>query len=151
MKYIKEYNEFSINQIKSGIEKSILNRDIELKTTIDSVINNIEKYKFRVGSVEEFLYGDSDFVSEAIPDKLIKYVEDNNLDIDISNLIEYNNKNKEFWKVYDSIMSLSSYSDDNGDELEKLYLKEDELRKYSDFINKEVLKVKKKILNKYPL
>ncbi len=44
-----------------------------------------------------------------------------------------------------------SYSDDKESELTKLYLKEEELEKYLDLVKKEVLKIKKEILNKKPI
>ena len=72
MKYLKEYNSFSVGQIKKGLEKSVANKDIDIKTNIDNVINNINQYNFKVGSIESFLYdNDHNFVAEAVPDKLI--------------------------------------------------------------------------------
>lgn len=88
---------------------------------------------------ENFLYGDSDFISEVISDKLIKYIEDNKLDIDISNLIEYNKNKKEL------------YNNDNKEsELTELYLKEEELEKYINLLRLEVLNIKSIVLDKYP-
>ncbi len=151
MKYIKEYNSFSVEQIKKGIERSISNKDIDLKTNIDNIIDNIKGYSFGIGTIENFLYGDSDFISEAIPDKLIKYIEDNKLDIDISNLIEYNKNKKELYKVSDEISMLNYSNNDNKEsELTELYLKEEELEKYINLLRLEVLNIKSIVLDKYP-
>lgn len=153
MKYLKEYNSFSVGQIRKGLEKSVANKDIDIKTNIDNVIDNINQYNFKVGSIEAFLYdNDDNFVAEAVPDKLIKYVQDNNLDIDISKLIEYNNYKKQYYKVSDDIDMLNySNSDDKESELTELYLKEEELGKYLDLVKQEVLKIKKQILNEKPI
>jgi hypothetical protein len=153
MKYLKEYNSFSVEQIRKGLEKSVANKDIDIKTNIDNVIDNINQYNFKVGSIESFLYdNDDNFIAHSVPDKLIKYVKDNNLDIDISKLIEYNNYKKQYYKISDDISMLNySYSDDKESELTKLYLKEEELEKYLNLVEEEVLKIKKQILNKKPI
>ena len=153
MKYLKEYNSFSVGQIRKGLEKSVANKDIDIKTNIDNVIDNINRYNFKIGSIESFLYDDDhNFISEVVPDKLIKYVKDNNLDIDISKLIEYNNYKKQYYKIGDDInMLMYSSSDDKESELTKLYLKEEEIEKYVDLVNQEVLKIKKQILNENPI
>jgi hypothetical protein len=153
LKYLKEYNSFTEDQIRKGLKKSISNKDIDIKTNIDNVIDNINQYNFKIGSIESFLYdNDDNFIAESVPDKLIKYVKDNNLDIDISKLIEYNNYKKQYYKISDDISMLNySYSDDKESELTKLYLKEEELEKYLDLVKKEVLKIKKEILNKKPI
>jgi len=153
MKYLKEYNSFSVDQIRKGLEKSVANKDIDIKSNIDNVIDNINQYNFKVGSIESFLYdNDDNFIAHSVPDKLIKYVKDNNLDIDISKLIEYNNYKKQYYKISDDIIMLNySYSDDKESELTELYLKEEELEKYLDLVKKEVLKIKKQILNKKPI
>lgn len=152
MKYLKEYNSFSVGQIRKGLEKSVANKDIDIKTNIDNVIDNINQYNFKVGSIESFLYdNDDNFVAEAVPDKLIKYVQDNNLDIDISKLIEYNNYKKQYYKISNDIDMLNySNSDDKESELTELYLKEEELEEYCDLLKSEVLKIKSEILDKYP-
>lgn len=153
MKYLKEYNSFSVGQIRKGLEKSVANKDIDIKTNIDNVIDNINQYNFKVGSIESFLYdNDDNFVAEAVPDKLIKYVQDNNLDIDISKLIEYNNYKKQYYKISDDIYYMLNYSnsDDKESKLTELYEKEEELGKYLDLVKQEVLKIKSEILDKYP-
>lgn len=152
MRYLKEYNSFSVGQIRKGLEKSVANKDIDIKTNIDNVIDNINQYNFKVGSIESFLYdNDDNFVAEAVPDKLIKYVQDNNLDIDISKLIEYNNYKKQYYKISNDIDMLNySNSDDKESELTELYLKEEELEEYCDLLKSEVLKIKSEILDKYP-
>jgi hypothetical protein len=152
MKYLKEYNSFSVEQIRKGLEKSVSNKDIEVKTNVDSVIDNIKKYNFEVGTIEDFLYNnENNFIAESIPDKLIKYIKDNNLDIDISNLEEYNKKKKELDKISDDINILNhSFDDDKESELTELYLKEEELEEYYDLLKSEVLKIKSEILDKYP-
>lgn len=152
MKYLKEYNSFSVGQIRKGLEKSVANKDIDIKTNIGNVIDNINQYNFKVGSIESFLYdNDDNFVAEAVPDKLIKYVQDNNLDIDISKLIEYNNYKKQYYKISNDIDMLNySNSDDKESELTELYLKEEELEEYCDLLKSEVLKIKSEILDKYP-
>jgi hypothetical protein len=150
MKYLKEYNSFSVDQIEKGIKKSVSKGDIDLKTDVNNIIDNIMSYNFEVGSVESFLNNDNNFIAESIPDKLIKYIKDNNLDIDTSKLEEYNIKKKELDKISDSISILNySYSDDEEEsELTELYLKEEELEEYIDLLKKEVLKIKTEIKNK---
>lgn len=153
MKYIKEYNSFSVEQIKKGLEKSVINKDIDINTNIDNIIDNINKYDFKVGTIESFLYdNESNFIAEAVPDNLIKYIQENSLDIDISKLIEYNKYKKEYNRISDDISMLNySISDDKEEELTRLYLKEEELSKYFDLLKQEVLRIKKEIIIKNPI
>ena len=143
-------NSYNITQIKNGIDKSIKDGDIEIKTNVDNVIDNIDKYNFKVGSVESFLYDDDSFISEALPDKLISYIQDNGLNIDISKLVKFNNIKKDIDKNEREIFSLQyEMSDDMdySDEINMLYKRNDELYPYLKLLNNEILKIKKQINN----
>lgn len=144
MKYLKLYENFSKKQIKKGLKKSISNNDIDLKTNIDNVISNIENSDFAPGSVESFLEDDNNFIPESLPDNMIKYIEDNNLDIDISDLKKYLDKKKQLEKI-EKIISDVNHSDDI--DLDDLYRKYDDLEKYIDLLNSELIKIKRIILD----
>ena len=143
-------NSYNITQIKNGIDKSIKDGDIEIKTNVDNVIDNIDKYNFKVGSVESFLYDDDSFISEALPDKLISYIQDNGLNIDISKLVKFNNIKKDIDKNEREIFCLQYEMNDDmdySDEINMLYKRNDELYPYLKLLNNEILKIKKQINN----
>ena len=142
---------YSLTQIKKGLDKSEKENDITINTTVDNVIDNISKYKTEIGSVESFLDDEDSFISEALPGKLIDYIQKRGLDIDISNLIKYNDYRREYIKNEDNI-ALLTYTGNKEDEetqqeIERLINRNDELYDYLPLLKDEVLRVKEEILN----
>lgn len=140
---------YTVAQIKKGLTKSEKDNDVTINTSIDNIINNIDKFEFQIGSVESFLDDENSFISHSLPDKLISYVKDKNLNIDISKLIEYNNYRKEYDKNDDRVFQLlynTHPDEDYSQEIERLYDRNDEIYKYFDLLKQEILKVKQEIL-----
>jgi hypothetical protein len=139
---------YTVKQIEKGLNKSANDNDITINTSVDNVINNIDQFEFQIGSVEAFLDDENSFTSEALVDKLITYVKEKGLNIDLSKLIEYNNFRKENDKNEDKIFELlynTHPDDDYTEELEKLYNRNNELYKYFDLLKQETLNIKEKI------
>lgn len=139
---------YTVKQIEKGLNKSANDNDITINTSVDNVINNIDQFEFQIGSVEAFLDDENSFTSEALVDKLINYVKEKGLNIDLSKLIEYNNYRKENDKNEDKIFELlynTHPDDDYTEELEKLYNRNNELYKYFDLLKQETLNIKEKI------
>jgi hypothetical protein len=146
----EDKSSYTVNQIKKGLTKSEKDNDITINTSIDNIINNIDHFEFQIGSVEAFLDDENSFTSEALVDKLISYVKDKNLNIDISKLIEYNNYRKEYDKNDDKVFELlynTHPDEDYSQEIERLYNRNDELYKYFDLLKQETLKIKQEILS----
>lgn len=145
----EDKSSYTVNQIKKGLTKSEKDNDITINTSIDNIINNIDHYEFQIGSVEAFLDDENSFTSDALVDKLISYVKDKNLNIDISKLIEYNNYRKEYDKNDDKVFELlynTHPDDDYSQEIERLYNRNEEIYKYFDLLKQETLKIKQEIL-----
>jgi hypothetical protein len=141
---------YTVKQIKKGLNKSVNDNDITINTSIDNIINNIDKFEFQIGSVESFLDDENSFTSDSLVDKLISYVKDKNLNVDISKLIEYNNYRREYDKNDDRVFDLlynTHPDEDYSEEIEKLYDRNDELYPYFDLLKQETLKVKQEIIN----
>ena len=141
---------YTVNQIKKGLNKSVNDNDITINTDVDNVIDNIDQFEFKVGSVEAFLDDENSFTSEALADKLITYIKEKGLDIDISKLVEYNNYRKETDKNEEKIFDLlyNNYDEvDPTEELEKLYDRNNEIYQYFELLKNEILKVKQKIIS----
>ena len=139
---------YTVKQIEKGLNKSANDNDITINTSVDNVINNIDQFEFQIGSVEAFLDDENSFTSEALVDKLITYVKEKGLNIDLSKLIEYNNYRKENDKNEDKIFELlynTHPDEDYTEELEKLYNRNNELYKYFDLLKQETLNIKEKI------
>jgi hypothetical protein len=141
---------YTVSQIKKGLNKSENDKDITINTSIDNVIDNIDQFEFEIGSVESFLDDENSFTSDSLVDKLISYVKDKNLNIDISKLIEYNNYRKEYDKNDDKVFELlynTHPDDDYSEEIDRLRDRNDELYKYFDLLKQETLKIKQEIIN----
>jgi hypothetical protein len=141
---------YTVAQIKKGLTKSEKDNDVTINTSIDNIINNIDKFEFQIGSVEAFLDDENSFTSDALVDKLISYVKDKGLNIDISKLIEYNNYRKEYDKNDDKVFELlynTHPDEDYSEEIERLYNRNDEIYKYFDLLKQETLKIKQEIIN----
>jgi hypothetical protein len=141
---------YTVKQIEKGLNKSAKDNDITINTSVDNVINNIDKFEFQIGSVEAFLDDENSFAADSLVEKLISYVKDKNLNIDISKLIEYNNYRREHDKNDDRVFELlynTHPDEDYTEEIEKLYDRNDELYKYFDLLKQETLKIKQEILN----
>ena len=82
----EDKSSYTVAQIKKGLTKSEKDNDVTINTSIDNIINNIDKFEFQIGSVEAFLDDENSFTSDALVDKLISYVKDKELNIDISKL-----------------------------------------------------------------
>lgn len=146
----EDKSSYTVNQIQKGLDKSVKDNDITINTSIDNIIKNIDQFEFKIGSVELFLNDDSNFIFESLPDKLISYIQDKGLDIDISKLIEYNNFKKEYWKNEDNISLLTYTSredDDYSEEIDRLSKRNDELYPYFELLKDEILRIKQEINN----
>ena len=141
---------YTVNQIAKGLNKSANDNDITINTSVDNVINNIDQFEFQIGSVEAFLDDENSFTSDSLVEKLITYVKEKGLNIDLSKLIEYNNYRKENDKNEDKIFELlynTHPDEDYTEELEKLYNRNNELYKYFELLKQEMLKIKQAIIN----
>lgn len=141
---------YTVPQIQKGLNKSVKDNDIIINTSIENIINNIDKFEFEIGSVDSFLDDDSNFIFESLPDKLISYIREKGLDIDISKLIEYNNYRKEYNQNEDRISQLrfnTHPDEDYSNELELLYDRNEKIYKYFDLLRNEILDIKKQITN----
>ena len=141
---------YTVKQIEKGLNKSVKDNDITINTSVDNVINNIDKFEFQIGSVEAFLDDENSFTADSLVEKLISYVKDKNLNVDISKLIEYNNYRREYDKNDDRVFQLlynTHPDEDYTEEIERLYKRNDELYPYFDLLKQETLKVKQEILN----
>jgi len=146
----EDKSSYTINQIKKGLTKSEKDRDVTINTSIDNIINNIDKFEFQIGSVEAFLDDENSFTADSLVEKLISYVKDKNLNIDISKLIEYNNYRREYDKNDDRVFELmynTHPDEDYSQEIERLYDRNDELYPYFELLKQETLKVKQDILS----
>jgi len=146
----EDKSSYTVAQIKKGLTKSEKDNDVTINTSIDNIINNIDKFEFQIGSVEAFLDDENSFTSDALVDKLISYVKDKGLNIDISKLIEYNNYRREYDKNDDKVFELlynTHPDEDYSEEIEKLYDRNDEIYKYFDLLKQETLKIKQEILS----
>lgn len=141
---------YTVNQIKKGLNKSASNNDITINTSVDNVINNIDQFEFQIGSVEAFLDDENSFTADSLVEKLISYVKDKGLNIDISKLIEYNNYRREYDKNDDRVFQLlynTHPDEDYSEDIERLYDRNDELYPYFELLKQETLKIKQEILN----
>jgi hypothetical protein len=141
---------YTVNQIKKGLNKSASNNDITINTSVDNVINNIDQFEFQIGSVEAFLDDENSFTADSLVEKLISYVKDKGLNIDISKLIEYNNYRREYDKNDDRVFELlynTHPDEDYSEDIERLYDRNDELYPYFELLKQETLKIKQEILN----
>jgi len=141
---------YTVKQIEKGLNKSVKDNDVTINTSIDNIINNIDKFEFQIGSVEAFLDDENSFTADSLVEKLISYVKDKNLNIDISKLIEYNNYRREHDKNDDRVFELlynTHRDEDYTEEIERLYKRNDELYPYFDLLKQETLKIKQEILN----
>lgn len=139
---------YTVKQITKGLNKSANDNDITINTSVDNVINNIDQFEFQIGSVEAFLDDENSFTSDSLVEKLISYVKDKNLNIDISKLIEYNNYRREYDKNDDRVFELmynTHPDEDYTEEIEKLYDRNDELYPYFELLKQETLNIKEKI------
>ena len=131
-------NEFAI---KKALEHFNIN--------VEEFMSVYNKHNYSPFSVEEFLFTDYDFVSESMPDKVIKYVKENNLDIDTVLLESYLLARKKYWELDDIICDISyGYDcgyDDDQEELNRLLLEQDELYELCNLIPIELLKIKQLI------
>ena len=146
----KDTSSYSVKQIKKGLNKSVNDNDITINTSIDNIINNIDHFEFQIGSVEAFLDDENSFTSDSLVEKLISYVKDKGLNIDISKLIEYNNYRREYDKNDDRVFQLLYHThpdEDYSEDIEKLYNRNDELYPYFDLLKQETLKIKQEILS----
>jgi len=146
----EDKSSYTVSQIKKGLTKSEKDNDITINTSIDNIINNIDKFEFQIGSVEAFLDDENSFTSDSLVEKLISYVKDKNLNVDISKLIEYNNYRREYDKNDDRVFELlynTHPDEDYSEEIERLYDRNDELYKYFELLKQEILKVKQDILS----
>ena len=144
----EDSSSYTTNQIQKGLDKSVKDNDIIINTSIDNIIKNIDQFEFKIGSVESFLNDDSNFIFDSLPDKLISYIQDKGLDIDISKLIEYNNFKKEYMKNEDdiSLLTYTSREDDDSEVvIDRLIKRNEELYPYFDLLRDEVLRVKQEI------
>jgi len=143
---------YTIAQIKKGLDKSVRNNDLTINTSADEVIDNIDKFKHAVGSVGSFLDDDTNFIFHSLPDKLINYIQHNGLDINIDKLIQYNQFKKEYFKNEDAIAMLTQTSSEDDTEASKeidaLYDRNDELYKYHDLLNAEIIRIKQELINR---
>jgi hypothetical protein len=107
------------------------------------------KFNYVPHSVEDFLFGDFNFVSESMPDKVINYVKKNKLIIDTSTLEDCLSARKEWDRLEDIIENINygyDYGyDDDQEALDEMLLEQDELRKLVEKIPTEVLKIKETI------
>jgi hypothetical protein len=141
---------YTVAQIKKGLTKSEKDNDVTINTSIDNIINNIDKFEFQIGSVEAFLDDENSFTSDSLVEKLISYVKDKNLNVDISKLIEYNNYRREYDKNDDRVFELmynTHPDEDYSEEIERLYDRNDELYPYFELLKQETLKIKQEILS----
>jgi hypothetical protein len=141
---------YTVAQIKKGLTKSEKDNDVTINTSIDNIINNIDKFEFQIGSVEAFLDDENSFTADSLVEKLISYVKDKNLNVDISKLIEYNNYRREYDKNDDRVFELlynTHPDEDYSEEIERLYDRNDELYPYFELLKQETLKIKQEILN----
>lgn len=143
---------YTIAQIKKGLDKSVRNNDLTINTSADKVIDNIDKFNHAVGSVGSFLDDDTNFIFHSLPDKLIKYIQDNSIDINIDKLIQYNQIKREYFKNEDDIATLTqtnSEDDPNvNQEIDALYDRNDELYKYHDLLNAEIIRIKQELIKR---
>jgi hypothetical protein len=141
---------YTVAQIKKGLTKSEKDNDVIINTSIDNIINNIDKFEFQIGSVEAFLDDENSFTADSLVEKLISYVKDKNLNVDISKLIEYNNYRREYDKNDDRVFELlynTHPDEDYSEEIERLYKRNDELYPYFELLKQETLKIKQDILS----
>lgn len=146
----EDKSSYTVAQIKKGLTKSEKDNDVTINTSIDNIINNIDHFEFQIGSVESFLDDENSFTSDSLVEKLISYVKDKGLNIDISKLIEYNNYRREYDKNDDRVFELmynTHPDEDYSEEIERLYDRNDELYPYFELLKQETLKVKQEILS----
>jgi hypothetical protein len=57
---------YTVKQIEKGLNKSAKDNDITINTSVDNVINNIDKFEFQIGSVEAFLDDENSFAADSL-------------------------------------------------------------------------------------
>lgn len=146
----EEKSSYTVAQIKKGLAKSEKDNDVTINTSIDNIVKNIDHFEFQIGSVEAFLDDENSFTADSLVEKLISYVKDKKLNIDISKLIVYNNYRREYDKNDDRVFELlynTHPDEDYSEEIERLYDRNDELYPYFDLLKQETLKIKQEILS----
>jgi hypothetical protein len=128
-----------------------LNKALEhFKINVEEFMEVYNKFNYKAFSIEEFLFTDYDFIAHSTPDRLVKYINDNALDIDTSVLKKcIVDRNREM-EISDRLCEIM-YNYERGEEE---YVKETELLcaesdslydSISNVMPKEVFKIRETI------
>ncbi len=125
-----------------ALEKTIKHLNINR----DEFLKVYESFNYEPFSVEEFIYEEDDFISEAMPKKLIEYVKNNNLNIDTSALEKCLLDRDRMDSIGEEIFNINysngyGYTEEEPD-LTDLFLEEEQLLHSVKNIKNEVLKIK---------
>ena len=142
MKHIKLYEQFKIDEdgIKKMLNISQQKGDIEIKTSVDNVIDNIKHYHPKIGTFKSFIISENDFFSEGDKGRINEYIEEfKKLGIDVSEL-------EELKPYFDQMLGIERGLDVYGHEDEEysdLVQQEEEIQnEYEQFI-KELFVLRK--------
>jgi hypothetical protein len=132
-----------IGQMNTQALEKTLNH---LNINRDEFLKVYESFNYKPFSVEEFIYQEEDFVSEAMPKKLIEYVKNNNLNIDTSALEKCLLDRDRMDIINEEIFNINyshgyGYTQEEPD-LNDLYCEEEQLYHSVKNIKNEVLKIK---------
>lgn len=84
-------------------------------TIMKEFVDKHNKVVYDQFSIEAFIFGDDDFIAYGIPQKLIAYIKDNKLDINVSSLEECLACRKKAYEIDERISELF-YRYERGDE-----------------------------------
>lgn len=96
------------------MERNRLSRGADAWAIVKEFVNKHNKVVYDQLSLEAFIFGDNDFIAYGIPQRLIAYVKDNNLDINVSSLEECLTCRKRAYEI-DKRISELFYRYEKGD------------------------------------
>jgi hypothetical protein len=131
--------------------------ELALKKTLEKLDINFDRFmqvynsfNYAPFSAEEFIFTDKNFISNAMPEKLLSYIKECGLSIDTTHLEKCIEDQKKYSRIEDTLTDLhisASYSTDDDftrsveDEIVTLLVEQDNLIS-QDELHKECLRLK---------
>lgn len=102
MKHIKKFENYSEEVIRNMLVRSQKKNDIEIKTSIDNVLNNIvDPHDVKsIGTFKGFIIGEGDFISEGDKKRMKDYIQEfKKLGLDISKAEKLLPSYQRYWEI----------------------------------------------------
>jgi hypothetical protein len=149
MKYLKLFEDYSKEEIRNFLVKAQQNSQIDIKTNIDNLMNNLSKIKRpELGTFEYFVNSEARFISEGDYKRMGEYIEGfKKLGIDVSKVEELYPKLLRYKTI--ELKELDNYEHgysqkEKEKNLDRLYDELDDLEPYKVQFDDEVKILTKK-------